>query len=307
MSLVSAETAERFQGYVDAMDNLQDHIPPSSNDDKMAHSLGEKRAVFDPNCYFNILRHISMEEGYRLEWFLKIIQRYSEHPLIYARKTDEPVFRPDYTPMVFSKSYRRNHKPAPEPHPPNHLPFPQGIDPEKLSYSYLLDDMYYCEMYLDNWADSGIYWKYLQHINCEDSPDGYFQFVLMPIMATRFYRVWHALYDDFRVICTCSALEKVVSKIRNFKSEFTNRQAIIGDDQIGLKVPPADYKTMIAEMALKIDPTPVLTTKKDLGVMEITGFTNWGGFQKWKYKLIDGRPEGCGFDTIVEYDCGIQF
>jgi hypothetical protein len=49
---------------------------------------GKRPGAFDPNCYFAVLRHLSMEEGYVLDW-VYAYDGVSGQPMLYARRSDE--------------------------------------------------------------------------------------------------------------------------------------------------------------------------------------------------------------------------
>ncbi len=131
--------------------------------------------------------------------------------------------------------------------------------------------------------------QYSEHLRADGTADGFFQWVVMLIMGDQFYLYWHANYDDATILCTRNAVEAVLSPAGNG----------------GLEVPAE-----VQEQARTLNPAPVVEFQPEQVLVKVLIFSKWGGFIRLTYTfdrhppypLIDAREE-----TLVPYDCGIQF
>ena len=133
---------------------------------------------------------------------------------------------------------------------------------------------------------------FLDYIEVEDVEQGYFEYVVLTIMANQFYLDWHALYNDKEIVCNSDDVNEIV--------------ADISDGSFGV---PLDLAGQVKARALK-DIEPVVQLKGENAIVEVITFTKWGGFYRQTYiisrsfphKIIDNNSE-----NIVPYDCGIAF
>src|SRR5687768_18343907 len=101
---------------------------------------------FNVNQYFDVLTHISMQDGYILDYVYQN-DSLGGFPLVYA-------------------------------HPVDQAPFASVADiPENTE----LPD-------------------FREHLQVEDVEQGYFEFVVLDIMARQFYLFWHANYNDTQIV-----------------------------------------------------------------------------------------------------------
>jgi hypothetical protein len=218
---------------VRAMDELQQRDPP-----KQLMETGIKQGdEFDANEYFKVLSHLSMQEGYTLDYFYAS-DFLGSSPYLYSRPVDQ-------TPYASSTD------------------FPGGPA-------------------LGNYYD---------HIEMKDVEQGYFEYVVMNIMAPQFYLVWHANYNDTQIVCEREAADAIVEQIN------------AGD--FGMKM-DATQQAQIRSLA-NIEPLVKLTG--DSAVVEIVTFTKWGGFFRRTYTISRAFPHTVEMkeENVVEYECGIMF
>ncbi|MGR8979751.1 MAG: hypothetical protein ACU84H_06630 [Gammaproteobacteria bacterium] len=80
--------SEKVDGsVVSAMLRLQpDHIPKHLMQMNPVKAEGD----FDPNAYFTILTHLSMKQGYTLDYVYHYMHDFGGNPYLYARAVDEP-------------------------------------------------------------------------------------------------------------------------------------------------------------------------------------------------------------------------
>lgn len=131
-----------------------------------------------------------------------------------------------------------------------------------------------------------------EYLEVEDVEQGYFEYVVMDIMAGQFYLSWHANYNDTEIVCNRDGVNEIISRIN--ESDF-------GSD--------LDLGQQTKARAIKnIEPAVRLTG--DVAIVEIVTFTKWGGFYRLIYtisreaqhKIIDVQQE-----ELVPYDCGVMF
>lgn len=119
---------------------------------------------FDPNEYFHILTHLSMEPGYVLDYIYSYSDNWGGSPRIYTRKIEEQPFT---NKDEFLRSF---------------------YDNEEMSSLYSDAAEYH-------------YYNYLSKIQVEDSPEGYLEYALFLEFGRHFYLDWHELYFDTEILC----------------------------------------------------------------------------------------------------------
>ena len=202
-------------------------------------TTGKKRGdEFDVNQYFNALTHISMREGYVLDYVYQI-DSLGGYPLLYARPVDQ-------------------------------IPFDSTVDiPEETEWTNI-------EAYLE----------------LEDTEQGYFEYVVLDIMADQFYLYWHANYNDTEIICNRQQIYDVVAQVSS--GDFGN---------------PMEPDQQAKARTLK-NIIPAVRLAGDTAVVEIVTFTKWGGFFRMTYTISREVPHkilNINQENILPYDCGILF
>lgn len=238
-------------------------VPTSSISDQTAVSLAsECRTVvdglynlkqatdFEPNQYFQILANIKLQPGYKLD-YIDFGDDLGAKPLVYARKSGTAPFQ---TYADFLKSYG------------------QEMSGER-SYAEL-DHSY----------------DYLDRIQIDETPESYYQFVVLALLGDQFNLYWHGLYNDTKILCDSSDMKYVNDDMKSFDIEF-----------------PQDVVSRVE----KIDFKPVVVIGENTVTVRFITFTKWGGFfegvyilekEKEPMKLIDAQ-----WHPLIEYDCGIAF
>jgi hypothetical protein len=193
---------------------------------------------FDANEYFNVFTHLSMQDGYLLDYVYPIADL-GGSPILYAR----PEEQPSYASMK---------------------DIPENTD---------LADFH-------------------DYIEIEDVEQGYFEYVVMDIMAGQFYLFWHANYNDTQIVCSRSVVNAIISDINDgsFGSTFDISQ-----------------ETKARAMQ-NIEPLVQLT--KTTATVEAIIFTKWGGFYRQTYTISRSFPHtiiDVKSENLVPYDCGVMF
>jgi hypothetical protein len=219
---------------VSAVANLQaGEIPQSLFD------TGKKDgSEFDVSQYFSVLTHISMQEGYALDYVYQN-DGLGGYPLLYVRAVDQ-------------------------------APYESIADiPEN---TQLLD--------------------FHDYLDVEDVEQGYFEYVLMDMMANQFYLFWHANYNDLEIVCNRREVNDIVQQVSS------------GDFGAAM-----DLAQQTKARTMR-DIEPVVRLTGDVAVVDVILFTKWGGFYRYTYTISRGLPHtilDLQQENLVPYDCGVMF
>jgi len=200
---------------------------------------GTKRGdEFDVNQYFNALTHISIEEGYSLDYVYQN-DSLGGYPLLYARPSD-------------------------------HVPYASVADiPENTQLA-----------------------DFHEYLAVEDGEQGYFEYVVMDIMANQFYLFWHANYNDTQIVCDRDNVNDIISGVNS--GGFGNKLDLL--------------QQIKARMMRNIEPVVNLTG--DVAIVQVVTFTKWGGLYRFTYTISRGFPHtitDVKQENLVPYDCGVMF
>jgi len=110
------------------------------------------------------------------------------------------------------------------------------------------------------------------YIEIEDVEQGYFEYVMMDIMAGQFYLFWHALYNDTQIVCNSSDVNAIISDVND--GSFGNKFDISQQAK--------------AHAMTNLEPLVQLT--EDTATVEVIVFTKWGGFYRWTYTISRSFP-----------------
>ena len=212
-------------------------VQPVDIPESLIESGVKQGGEFDPNDYFKALTHLSMRDGYALDYVYPI-DFLGSFPMLYPRPVDQP-------PYVSAADV------------------PEGVK-------------------LGNFRDQ---------LAIEDVEQGYFEYAVMDIMASQFYLVWHANYNDLLIVCDKDAANEIV--------DDTNSH------DFGMKFDLAQQ----AQVRALTNVEPVVKLTDDSAIVEIVTFTKWGGFFRRTYTISRSFPHEVDVkgENLVEYDCGIMF
>lgn len=132
---------------------------------------------------------------------------------------------------------------------------------------------------------------YLNHIQTDDTEEGFLQLVILYRMGDQFYLDWHANYNDAVVITGTEGLEKIIKQRSDtsFGAQFTSMQQI---------------------KAKQIDPAPEVVIGDNDVTVKLVWFTKWGGFFVSTYQVNRQFPhliQVIETENLLEYECGIMF
>ena len=131
-----------------------------------------------------------------------------------------------------------------------------------------------------------------QYLDIEDVQQGYFEYVVLSIMADQFYLIWHANYNDTEILCNRNEVNDLISQINadGFGNKFNLAQQ--------------------AKARVMRDIEPVVNLTGDVATVQIITFTKWGGFYRETYTITRSFPHtitDLKQENILPYDCGILF
>jgi hypothetical protein len=133
--------------------------------------------------------------------------------------------------------------------------------------------------------------SYLDYIQTDDTPESYFQFVVLAMMGSQFYQYWHADYNDSQIVCDKASVTAIVAGLN-------------GD--FGYRIP----LTSRIKAALLQDVGPSVNIGEQTVEVRLLTFTRWGGFFQKTYTLSRSKPhtiQDVQEKNLVPYECGVMF
>ncbi len=133
--------------------------------------------------------------------------------------------------------------------------------------------------------------NYLDFVQADDTPEGYFQFVMLQKMGRQFYKFWHANYSDVDLVCDKAA---VMASVASTDQDFGK---------------PMPLLARLQTRFLRYVEPRVLIGEETVEVRFVT-FTLWGGFYRQTYTLQRRFPHAIlntQEENLVHYDCGVMF
>jgi hypothetical protein len=135
---------------------------------------------FDPNQYFQILTHLRIKSGYKLD-YIYFSDDLGGKPLMYARKSNTAPF-PTYE--EFLKSYG-----------------------EEMSGERSYSELHHA-------------FDFLNKIQIDKSYESYYQFIVLTFLGDQFYLSWHGEYNDLKILCDLTDMKYVNEDMKDFDVEF---------------------------------------------------------------------------------------
>jgi hypothetical protein len=141
----------------------------------------QKPGEFDPNDYFDVFPHLSLVDGYSLD-YVYTYDRIGAEPFLYARQADAEPWIVD--PSIF-------------------FPPPR----QSLSENH-------------TFGERGRGYGYLEQVKVDGSPESYLEYVLLATLGDQFYLYWHALYHDRIVLCGREDIQLVEAEMQVWDLEL---------------------------------------------------------------------------------------
>lgn len=130
---------------------------------------------------------------------------------------------------------------------------------------------------------------YLEQIQVDNSPESYFQFVVLAILGDQFSLSWHGLYNDVKILCDSSDMTYINEDMKDYSLVF-----------------PQGMTDRIEQ----VDFEPVIIVDENTVTVRFVTFTKWGGFFEFVYVMDKQNPMqliDAKYNPLIEYDCGIMF
>lgn len=186
-------------------------LPREAPDHLLEQGSRRTSRDYDPNTCFDVLQHISMKDGYVLDYVYCYTQGFGGHPCLYAKRQYK---EPDLDTYQEYEEWRK-------------------ASMRSLMRSLLTpENANWIEDCIEVLATDGILPAFL---DVDDTPDSFFQLSVFNRMAHQFYLSWHANYDDVSILTSKKEVGAMVRSITSgkFGQRFT-------DDQISaiLSIPP---------------------------------------------------------------------
>lgn len=191
---------DRFATIVDRFAALHPHDIPEHLQEKDCQRNGQE---FDPQSYFSVLTHISMREGYTLDYLYHHRDGWGSEPFLYVRRTGAQPFR------TFQEWVQ----------------WEQQEDEE--SARLMANGTVESAIMLDAVRTATRNRMLLPYLTADGTPDSFFELVVLLRLAGQFYLSWHANYNDLEVIASATHVEQVITGMTSghFGARFSKEQA----------------------------------------------------------------------------------
>jgi hypothetical protein len=205
------DTVDSFSGLVHTQGRVPEHLLQAD-----AVKVGGE---FDVSAYFSVLTHLSVEQGYTLD-YVYYYGGLGGEPILYVRQMDQ-------TPYA--------------------------------AYSEYIES-FEATSRLGPWDVQS---EYLDHVQVDGTPEGFFELIVLRTMGRQFYQYWHAGYNDSTIVCDRRALEGIPFVVRT--------------------------------MARLVRIEPKIDIQEETVLVRIVTLTKWGGLIQKSYTIRRSFPH-----TIVD-------
>jgi hypothetical protein len=133
---------------------------------------------------------------------------------------------------------------------------------------------------------------FLDYVQTDDTPDGFFQFVVLAMMGNQFYKLFQINYNDSQIVCDKAGVRNIVSSLNT--RDFGYRISLV---------------SWVRALLLN-DIAPSVNIGEQTVEVRLVTFTLWGGFYLTTYTLSRSMPhtiQDVQEKNLVPYDCGVMF
>ncbi len=313
--------AMTFQETVDRMQRLK----PDERDIPAHFIDGHLEAVmrggeFDVQEYFAVLKHVSMEEGYTLDYVYQYGDGWNAmlankmlgtmwlyppgqgHPILYARKTQDArlLTYSELLLMVWDKARLgeavrivRESEDKNSPHDASLQKRLAGI------------------------SQSDFKKFYLEHVRTDGSQEGWLELMELYLLGGQFYLFWHANYDDAQIVATSTAalgsLRGLSDKdfARNLRmNDVVGWSAQGGSRPARSKDDLVQHRRAFQDKAAALDLEPVVQVADQTVKVSLVTFSKWGGFVRRTFEVNRSLPHTINErdrKVLLPYECGVLF
>lgn len=221
------------QEIVDAFVALQ----PSADHKQLAEIMrgGAITNRFDVNQYFTVLSKLRSDTGYVLDW-VYWNRGIGGLPVLYARETKASPFTSFEKYAVYATN------------PPPTEVSSAASGGERFQFGYV------------------------DRLRVEDSPEGYFQLVVLRLLGNRFHMFWHEYYNETFLVCSKSAWESLLQREKKRGDPYD---------------PPPPSFTAAAD---KLDFTPRVQIGKEKAEVKVTTYSPFRGLNLYSFVIARQFP-----------------
>lgn len=130
------------------------------------------------------------------------------------------------------------------------------------------------------------------YLEIEDVEEGYFEYVVMDMLASQFYLSWHANYNDTEIVCSQRDVKSILASVN--AGEFGQK---------------FDLAQQAKARSIK-NIEPIVRFEGDNAIVEVVIFTKWGGFYRLTHTISRSFPHtilDVKDENLLPYDCGVMF
>ena len=249
-----------WQTIVDSFSAVQKELIPSFAQMPPPDEDGHLEIRFMPIRFFLALDHLKLEPGYTLDSVYYQGNR-AGFPILYTRKfKDRPYL---------------------------------NLEEYNQARGRITRDEYWARIFgtSDPKTNEGLY-GYLNRVMIDNTPEGYFQFVVLRLMGSQFNLFWHAEYNDKTIVCSYEALEALVAK-------YTQP----GPASI-------DIPDSLLEKASHLDLEPSIVFGQQSVTVKVALFTKWGGLIRQTFEINRRPPHRIVKESetvLLDYDAEFSY
>ncbi|MAS96495.1 MAG: hypothetical protein CMO55_25180 [Verrucomicrobiales bacterium] len=267
---------------------------------------------FEPTDYFEIFTHLSVKEGFVLDWVYesnewagapclytrpKEQERFSTHEELLDSVSEEaqlPAVRKvyqDYQAKVAALPPAKERTFTGKDNSDAGFGFSDIDSDRQQRISELMQELdarlaeYPRREYWDWWKED---------IKCDGTDQGYLELAALYLLGNQFGLYWHALTNDTEILPDHDSLIEVV-----------DRPVRPSPGIDGILLPPE-----VRDAARKIEQKPTVTRSGETVTITFLTFTKWGGFERMTMELSATFPHNIIRETteeVVEYHSGIVY
>ena len=167
---------DECRGVVDGMHDLKKNLDLMWPPDHLLEDTPYRQVNdFNPNRYFDILTHLKMVEGYKLDYVYSA-EELGGMPQLYARRSNREQFQ---------------------------------------SYAEFLESFGEADSNVGSFSTPDHRYDYLENIRLAKAPQSYFELITLAKLGDHFYLWWHAGYHDEIILCDPNDLEAVDANLQS--------------------------------------------------------------------------------------------
>jgi hypothetical protein len=208
--------------YQQIADELRAHQPSVAPDNLWPLDGAKNGTEFDVNMYFSVLTHLSMQDGYELD-YVYLSDGTAGGPILYIRPTDAAPFQ-SYN------DYRDATHQNPRAGSDNSL------------------------IWLVKGAESNAFGN---KISVDGTKEGYFEYAALQTVGNKFYLFGYAQVSDTRIVCEKSGLDAIIKELESSgttlsASDFNDFKKAAGKIDLTPKVDIAENTVTVTLTAFSV-------------------------------------------------------